>query len=133
MGLELIRISLVVVFAALSAFALPKAHADIYKCTDEDGNVAYLQLPCPAKAVQKPEPADDPDSDIAEYVPPPEQLEAVTPSSRLEGELLEDCKKRFRDQIDAIDAEILSDYSPEQGKAYKEQLLALTRQLRACG
>jgi len=33
---------------------------------------------------------------------------------------------------DEIDAKMLTAFSPEQGAAYKERLLALTKQLRAC-
>ena len=45
---------------------------------------------------------------------------------------VEQCKKRYRDQIDAIDAEMRRGYSSEQGEAYREQLRGLTRKLRAC-
>ena len=53
-------------------------------------------------------------------------------SSREPGEEIDACKKRYRDQIDAIDAEMRTAFSPEQGDVYKERLLALTRQIRAC-
>ena len=43
-----------------------------------------------------------------------------------------ECKKRIRDQIDAIDAEIGRDYSPDKADDYKQRLLALTRELRKC-
>ncbi|MDH3613478.1 MAG: DUF4124 domain-containing protein [Gammaproteobacteria bacterium] len=46
--------------------------------------------------------------------------------------LTEQCKKRYRDQIDAIDAQMRSGYSSEQGEIYREQLRALTERLRAC-
>jgi hypothetical protein len=133
MGSELIKISFIVVLATLSVTAVPQAHADIYRCTDEYGNVAYLQLPCPAKKVQEPEVPEPVAADAPEPEPEPPTAAARAPSSRLEGELLENCKKRYRDQIDEIDAEIPSNNTPEQGRAYKERLLALTRQLRACG
>ena len=42
------------------------------------------------------------------------------------------CKKRYRDAIDEIDAEILRDYRPDQAESYKQRLLVLTRQLRKC-
>ena len=132
MASELIKISFIVVLATLSVTAVPQAHADIYKCTDEYGNVAYLQLPCPAKIVQQPEVPEPAAADAPEPEPQP-PTQAQTPSSRLEGELLEDCKQRYRNQIDEIDAEIPSDNTAEQGEVYKERLLALTRQLRACG
>jgi hypothetical protein len=109
----------------------PAAQAEIYKCTDEHGNVAYLQTPCPPEVVTEPVTTDDAEDpaaeveaseDIAEPLPVPQADEA-----------LEVCRKRYRDQIDAIDAELRASFSPEQAAAYKEKLLALTRQLRACG
>lgn len=133
MGSELTKISLIVLFATLSAAAVPQARADIYKCTDEEGNVAYLQLPCPAKAVKKPDAVEDANPSVAESTPETSKPEAATPSSRIEGELLNDCKKRFRDQIDEIDAQIPGNNTPDQANVFKERLLALTRQLRACG
>ena len=42
------------------------------------------------------------------------------------------CKKRYRDQIDAINARMRSGYSSEQGEQYREQLRALSRKLREC-
>lgn len=44
----------------------------------------------------------------------------------------EQCKKRYRDQIDAIDAQMRSGYDSAQGEAYREQLRVLTTNLRAC-
>lgn len=120
-----------------AALPVPTAGADIYKCTDENGNVAYLQLPCPAENDAEREVT--PDASQAEQVdnwvsaqPEAEQLTNPTPSSRLENESLDDCKKRYRDQIDAIDAELSSSWSPHEAAAYKERLRPLTQQLRAC-
>jgi len=119
--LVLITAPLILLTAALT----PTAHADIYKCTDEHGNVAYLQTPCPAEeAVQ--------DEELTEASPAPQSPDVQVPSSRRPGEPLDDCKKRYRDQIDEIDAEMQTVFSSEQGEAYKEKLLALTKQLRAC-
>ncbi len=42
------------------------------------------------------------------------------------------CKKHYRDAIDAIDAEIGREYSPDKAEQYKQQLLLLTRELRRC-
>ncbi len=129
-------------FILLAVALMPASHADIHKCTDEYGNVAYLQTPCPAEEVEKTAVTHDTDARIAEAAqdeemtessPEPQSPEAQIPSSRRPGEPLDVCKKRYRDQIDEIDAEIRSAFSPAQGDAYKERLLALTRQLRACG
>ena len=43
---------------------------------------------------------------------------------------VEQCKKRYRDQIDAIDAQMRSGYTSAQGEAYRERLRTLTEQLR---
>jgi len=47
-------------------------------------------------------------------------------------EQVRQCKKRFRDAIDAVDAEMRQGYSSEQGEAYRERLRTLTSKLRAC-
>jgi hypothetical protein len=116
---------------ALILVFLPVAHAEIYKCTDEHGNVAYLQLPCPApKEEAVPEVEADPSP--ADFVESTVQAEAIE-SSRLPDEVLGDCKKRYRDQIDEIDLEMRRGYSSEQGEVFKDELRVLTQQLRACG
>lgn len=109
--------------------SLPATGTEIYRCTDAEGNVAFLQFPCPAEKVEVAEADKDANADeLTEPSPAPQ-----VPSSRAADEPVEDCKKRYRDQIDEIDAEILIAYSPEESEMYKERLLALTRQLRACG
>ena len=125
----LLSVSLILLIAALT----PAAHADIYKCKDEHGNVAYLQTPCPVEKPEETPVTDDTDAKIAEPAQDEEVTESLPePSSRRPSEQLNDCKKRYRDQIDEIDAEMQTAFSPEQGAAYKERLLALTKQLRAC-
>ena len=42
------------------------------------------------------------------------------------------CKQRYRDEIDAIDAQMRSGYDSAQGEAYRKRLRALTNSLRAC-
>ena len=117
------------------------AHADIYTCTDEHGNVAYLQTPCPVQEVEEAAATDDGDSQpvereqddyVPESTPEPRASEAPVQSSRRTDETLQDCKTRYRDQIDEIDAEMRKGFSQEEGGTFKERLLALTRQLRAC-
>jgi len=118
------------------------AHAEIYKCTDEDGNVAYQQTPCPVEVVKETAATEEADDSVveveeSEYVPESsfelQPAETNTPSSRRSDEPLEVCKKRYRDQIDEIDAELGASLSAAQAAAYKERLLVLTKQLRACG
>jgi hypothetical protein len=127
----------------LTAVLASVAQADIYKCTDEHGNVAYLQTPCPVEKAEVSPAADDDELPVAEAEPDEETVEPApaverqssevqAATSRQPGERVADCKKRYRDQIDEIDAEMRTSFSPEQGDAYKERLLALTRQLRAC-
>ena len=53
-------------------------------------------------------------------------------STAPDSQAIEQCKKRYRDQIDAIDAEMRRGYSSEQGEAYRERLRGLTQKLRAC-
>jgi len=131
-----------VLLTMLSATLTPAAHADIYTCKDEYGNVAYLQTPCPVEKAEETPATDDDDARTAEAaqgeslmesLPQPQSTALHTPSSRLPDESLDECKKRYRDQIDEIDAEMRNDFSPEQSKAYKTRLMALTKQLRACG
>ena len=116
----------------LLTFALaPATQAEIYKCTDEHGNVAYLQTPCPPEIERESAPTDEAEDDVAEVVES-EDIAETSPEPQPD-EALEVCKKRYRDQIDAIDAEIRESLSPAQASAYKERLLELTKQLRACG
>ena len=136
------RLPLNASFTVLATALFSIAHADIHKCTDENGNVTYQQLPCPTGKPQSADSADKAEITASE----PEQREdavepmresqmpaPLNPSSRRPGERLDACKKRYRDQIDEIDAEIRKSYTPAQGEKYKKRLLALTQQLRACG
>lgn len=109
----------------------PAAQAEIYTCTDEHGNVAYLQTPCPPEVVKETATTEDAEDSVAEV----EESEDITepPPVPQPDDALEVCRKRYRDQIDEIDAELRTSFSPAQAAAYKEKLLALTRQLRACG
>lgn len=129
------------VLLCAAVLPVPTTAADIYRCTDENGNVAYLQLPCPPEEDAEREVTPDADASQAEQAvnwmsaqpqPEAEQLTNPAPSSRLENESLDTCKKRYRDQIDAIDAELRSSWSADEAGNYKEQLRALTQQLRAC-
>jgi hypothetical protein len=120
----MIRISIFLLF--LLATLLANADVEIYKCVDADGNVAYQQVPCPvvkAEAVIEVIEVDE----VAEEAP-------QTPvASNLTDEEIEACKDPLRDAIDAIEAEMLRGFSPQQGEEFKVQLRTLTQEMRACG
>jgi len=129
---------------ALSVGAQPEIH----RCVLADGTISFQEMPCP-----KSTPVDnvgDPDGegqrDSEEVDPPDGFSDFVNPfdepensSARSEPEpvvpVSEDrttCEKTNRDAIDAIDLEMRKGYSKEQGQRYLAELLALTKQLRAC-
>ena len=110
----LIRISLLVLLSSTSL-----ASSDIHKCVDEDGNVAYQQTPCPAPVESEPmepEPME----------PEPVNVEPKNPED------VEACKIPLREAIDEIEAEMLRGYPAEKGEEFKQQLRALTQEMRAC-
>jgi hypothetical protein len=65
---------------------------------------------------------------------PPPALEDAREkaAAALRDEAVTECKQAYRDQIDAIDAEMRHGYSPEEGERYKERLLSLTERMRQC-
>ena len=124
------------------------AELEIHRCVQDDGTIAFQEMPCP-----KPESADDAgtggadrDSDRDDSAPADDSFDFVNPFDAPEGapvasdtELPESlsqdrakCEKTTRDAIDAIDLEMRKGYTKEQGDQYLAELLTLTRQLRAC-
>ena len=105
-----------------------QARAEIYKCTDAEDNLIYQQTPCPKPGPAKEkEPATqniDAREDVVGQVSEPAEAKSA--------EMVAQCKKKYRDAIDAIDAEIGRGYSASQGEAYRQRLRVLTEQLRAC-
>ncbi len=79
---------------------------------EEDRAIVRAEPPNPAPAV-------------------PRQNRATTSPAR-SAEMVAQCKKKHRDAIDAIDAEMRRGYSSGQGEAYRQRLRVLTEQLRAC-
>ncbi len=120
-------------FAAVLASNEANAQTTIHQCKGADGGVVYSQLPCkdevPTKSVEpaESEEAAQPENAVAE---PPEP--DATHGDAQTGESRSACKKRYRDEIDLIDAEIRREYTPEKDAEYKQRLLALTRKLREC-
>jgi hypothetical protein len=56
----------------------------------------------------------------------------TTASATLSAENIAQCKKKHRDAIDVIDAEMRRGYTSEQGEIYRQRLRVLTEQLRSC-
>ena len=113
--------------------ACTDARAEVFKCTDEDGGLTYQQTPCPepkqendeAEATEETSNANE----VEEVADRPAAVDTAEPTSP---EALAQCKKKYRDAIDAIDTEMRLSYTPEQAEHYKQQLRGLTEQLRAC-
>ena len=65
---------------------------------------------------------------------PPPALEHARQqaAAALKEEAVTECKQAYRDQIDAIDAEMRHGYSSEQGERYRERLRSLTERMREC-
>ena len=125
------------------------ADTGIYRCQLDDGTIAFQEMPCPEPAPdldEADEPGEhdaaeeDPDArdDAFDFVNPFD--EPASPPATAEPELPEpvsldraECEKTTRDAIDAIDLEMRENpYTKEQAEEYRAELLALTRQLRAC-
>jgi len=76
--------------------------------------------------------AEDWEEPSAEAAPPAVSRRLPRVDESRSDELIRQCKKRYRDQIDAIDAEMRRGYSSAQGEAYRARLRVLTQQLRQC-
>ena len=140
------RISLLVlVFASANVVA----GTEIYRCSLEDGTIAFQEMPCPEPAESADESGDSGESNGDSSTPAPHDaafdfvnpfdepsgapmpVEAALPEALSEDRAA--CEKTTRDAIDVIDLEMRENpYSKEQGQEYLAQLLELTRQLRAC-
>lgn len=132
---------------ALALMLLPGFHvaaaADIFRCTQQDGTVAFQATPCPDPASKDvagneselPEPpaADD----ASDFVNPFDVAEdsGVLPEPGPPAPVSQDraaCEKTTRDAIDEIDLELRKGYTKEARQRYLAELLELTQKLRAC-
>ena len=109
------------------------ADTEIYRCSLEDGTVAFQEKPCPEPAENADEGSDaganSGDSETPAIQPALSEPTLPEPVSQDRSE----CEKTTRDAIDVIDLEMRQNaYTREQGRTYLEQLRALTQQLRAC-
>jgi hypothetical protein len=115
-------VSLHICFALLW---LSLAQAEIYRCTDAEGNAVFSQTPC---VEDEAEPAEE------EVIVAEDPAVSTTDSNaeRRDEEEVTQCKKPYRDAIDEIEAEMQEGYSAEQGEVFKNRLRGLTKQLRRC-
>ena len=120
---------------SLGIATVADAQTEIHKCTDADGGIVYSQLPCAPKEPEpdvEEQPAENPESRADDYDYEELVAQQVEAGPARSEEEIAACKKRYRDQIDLIDAEIMREYSEEKADDYKQRLLQLTRQLRQC-
>jgi len=117
-----------IVAAVLVGGQTPDVAAEIYACEGDDGVTSYQDQPCPElkPAAQAKDAQADPDP-AWEPSPDPETTEPV------DADLVAACKKRYRDEIDRLDAEIRKGFQAEEREAYREQARALSQQLSRCG
>lgn len=109
-------------FGNASCQAMPRTFVDsIGGCDgDKEAPLADAGL-APAEASGEPAPADANKVRRTTFVANENDAAAVAA-----------CKKRYRDEIDRIDAEMRRGYSSAQGEIYREKLINLTQQLRRC-
>jgi Domain of unknown function (DUF4124) len=106
-------------FGNVECDVLPAAFRDsIGGCSGEAGSTAPAEIPATPAPNSAPAPALQ---DARERAAAALGEEAVT-----------ECKQAYRDQLDAIDAEMRRGYSSEEGERYKERLLSLTERMRLC-
>jgi len=123
------------IFASFYLLDTVTVQAEIHKCTDADGGIVYSQLPCaPKNSVEPKKTEPDEKAETVQTVSVKRELPVTEqPKEEPESEAsTAACKKRYRDAIDAIDAEIGREYSREKSEQYKQRLLVLTRKLRQC-
>lgn len=114
--------------AAVLLIAQPMiARADIYTCTAADGITSYQQTPCADPVDER----DDDEEDAAVEERESEAAPIAEPQAPDPG-LVAACKKRYRDEIDKIDAEMRDGFSPDERENYRERLRALSQQLGQC-
>ena len=116
----------------LAALPTTRAQTEIHRCSNEQGELIFQQTPCASEPAAVPE-AEPPPGEVEAEVdsgatPAPTEVPAPPDEAAVA-----ECKKTYRDRIDEIDAQMTEGYTTEQGEAYKEALLALTRELRRCG
>lgn len=123
----------------------------IHRCVQDDGTVAFQEIPCEEPVVESSDdtqdstkepapvneffdfenPFDNPDNGAEESAQQSAQQSEQDPPLPASEDRAQ-CEKTARNAIDAIDAEMRKGYTKEEGQHYLAELLELTRALRAC-
>ena len=110
----------------------PVASAEIFRCDDPEVGIIFQQTPCPEPVPEEPagKPLPEPGPDDIPRQPEP----AMDPDEAklADPEMVAACKKRYRDEIDRIDAEMRKGFAPAEREPYRERLRALSQQLSQC-
>lgn len=118
------------------------AQTEIYRCKQADGTTAFQEQPCPA-APEKTEAVEDASDNSQQsaddffafenpFDAPPGDAQEPQTESRPDSRERSLCEEQARDAIDAIEQEMLQQYSSEQRDDYLTRLRRHTAELRAC-
>jgi len=115
--------------SAAAMIAPQEAVAEIYACEGDDGVMSYQDQPCPEPEALAQDPEPEPDVMPSS---PPQYLETPVPNRPVDPELVAACKKRYRDEIDRLDAELASGVATDKLEDYREEARALSQRLSRC-
>jgi hypothetical protein len=110
----------------------PAASAEIFRCADPEGGIVFQQTPCPQPAATEPTEAPATESGPARVPRQPAPVAQADEAAPPDPEMVAACKKRYRDEIDRIDAELREGFAPEEREPYRERLRALSQRLSQC-
>ena len=114
---------------ALSCLWIAEAVAEIYACESDDGVAIYQDQPCPAPA---PAASDAGSEAVAEPAAAMQVPETPARAESADAELVAACKKRYRDEIDRLYAELSSGVASDKLEEYRDKARGLSQQLSRC-
>ena len=127
---------------ALLRLELAVAQTEIYRCKQADGTTAFQEQPCPAEA-EKTEAVEEASDNVEQsangffdfenpFDAPLSDAQEPQTENRPDSRERSLCEEQARDAIDAIEQEMLQQYSSEQRDDYLTRLRTHTAELRAC-
>ena len=121
----------ITIATALPCLWIAEAVAEIYACESDDGVATYQDQPCPAPvpAAAEAEPEPEQEAEPAGAMQASEAPERAAPA---DAELVAACKKRYRDEIDRLYAELASGVASDKREDYRDKARALSQQLSRC-